>query len=109
MPLAALLHDRIRDGKMRCDFLIQGHRSAYEDNYPTHIIVGRPFFERFYTVFNYTDGDMNMRVGARNINHYKYEVEVPFEYFDGNTVTLVLCLFFIAVFGAIFYLMIRNK
>lgn len=56
-----------------CDFLVQGHKSAYSKNYDDAILIGRPFFERFYTVFNYTEGEMTLKVGTRSMNDYKYE------------------------------------
>ena len=58
-----LLRERLFNGRVRCDFLVQAHRGKYElEADPNQsgreernfVVFGLPFFQNFYTMFNYT-------------------------------------------------------
>lgn len=53
IPFISVLHQREEEDRPMCDFLIQGHNSQYQKTHEDYVILGRPFFMRFYTFFNY--------------------------------------------------------
>lgn len=80
IPISNLFHEREVNKVRRCDFLVQGHKkySQYQNETPEDIIVGRPFFERFYVVFNYSNNaNMTMMVGPREHSHVRKASGAP--------------------------------
>lgn len=69
-----LLRDRLDGLKQVCDFLVEGHRGKYSaESDPSKggpirdfVILGRPFFESFYTAFNYSS--MQVRIAQSNLS-----------------------------------------
>lgn len=97
IPVTSLFRQRMKNQHLQCDFMVQAHKelSKYSNEYPEDVVIGRPFFEQFYMVFNYTDGNMTLKVGPRSLNDFELQDNKEITervVFSGNLLVLVLSL-----------------
>lgn len=90
--------------------MVQAHKelSWYSNETPEDVVIGRPFFEQFYMVFDYTDGNMTLRVGPRANNDFEYIPDggtTEKAQFSGNLLVLVLSLVSLTLVVSMFIVM----